>query len=177
MTKLAMYLGILIVAGTPAAAHDAPLSRAVAAANAPIDWLIGDWRSLSGGNRLRQSISWGPHRSYIKFSTYMQQPGKAEALHFEGIAIWNGKSKAFDYLFAVEPGSGAQEKGTIRAQADGSIVRQVELTGTDGKTGQFRQLFRSTGQGRAVTALMRKTVTGWEPTFPGSEEIEMTLQR
>lgn len=177
MTKLAMCLGILIVAVTPAVAHDAPLSPAVVAANAPVEWLIGDWVSLEDGNRLRQNLSWGPHRSYIKVSTYMQQPGKLEVLHFEGIAIWNGGSKAFDYLFAVEPGSGTQEKGTIRAKSDGSVIREVEFTGPDGKAAQFRQVFRPTGKGKAVTSLMRETATGWEPTFPGSDEIEMTLQR
>ena len=176
MTKLAMCLGILIVAAKPAAAHDAPLSPAVVAANAPVEWLIGDWASLEDGNRLRQNLSWGPHRSYIKFSTYMQQPGKPEALHFDGIAIWNGGSKAFDYLFAVEPGSGLQEKGTIRAESDGSVVREVELTGPEGKAAQFRQVFRSTGKGKAVTSLMRRTASGWEPSFPGSDKIEMTRQ-
>jgi hypothetical protein len=161
------------IAAAPAAAHDAPLSPAAIAANAPFEWLIGDWRSLEGGNQLRQNLSWGPHRSYIKYSTYMQQPGKEERIHFEGIAVWNGKSKLLDYVFAVEPGSAVQERGTIRAEADGSIVREVEFTGADGQTGHFRQTFRKTGPSSAVTSLMRQTATGWEANFPGSDNIVM----
>jgi hypothetical protein len=79
-----------------------------------------------------------------------------------------------DYVFAVEPGSAIQEKGTIRAETDSSIVREVEFTGSDGKVGQFRQTFRRTGSDSAVTSLMRRTDKGWEPNFPGSERIVMT---
>ena len=174
MIRLVKILAIagLTVAAAPAAAHQP--SPAATAANAPFEWLIGDWDSLEGGNRLRQSLSWGPHRSYVKYSTFMQQPGQPERLHFEGIAVWNAKSRMLDYVFAVEPGSAVQEKGTIRAEANGSIVREVEFTGSDGKVGQFRQYFRRTGADRAVTSLMRKTDKGWEPNFPGSDKIEMS---
>jgi hypothetical protein len=174
---MAKVLGILcaVAALTATAPVSAQAGDAtIRAANAPYEWLIGDWLSDSAGNRLRQSLSWGPQRAYIKYSTYMQSLGKEEHLHFEGIAVWNGKSKVFDYVFAVEPGSGLQEKGTIRVEADGSIVREVEFTDPDGKVGHFRQTFRKTGQDSAVTSLMRETATGWEPNFPGSDKMLMT---
>jgi hypothetical protein len=79
-----------------------------------------------------------------------------------------------DYLFAVEPGSGVQESGTYRAEADGSIIREVRLIDPRGNVGTFRQTFVRTGQDSAITTLMRKTDTGWVPTFPGSERIELT---
>lgn len=178
MIKLAAFLfaGAFLIAAAPGAAHDAPLSPAAVAANAPFEWLIGDWLSVAGSNRLRQNLSWGPHRSYIKYSTYIQPEGQKEQIHFEGIAVWNGKSKAFEYLFAVEPGSAVQEKGTIRAQGDGSLVREVEFTGADGKIGYFRQTIRRTGADSATTSLMRQTAAGWEATFPGSDTIEMKRQ-
>ena len=78
-----------------------------------------------------------------------------------------------DYLFAVEPGSGVQENGTYRAEADGTIIREVELIDARGNTGTFRQTFRRTGPDSAITTVMRKTDTGWEPTFPGGEKIEL----
>jgi hypothetical protein len=170
LVKMLAIAGLAVAA--PSAAHEP--SPAATAANAPFEWLIGDWDSEENGNRLRQSLSWGPHRSYVKYSTFMQQPGQPKRLHFEGIAVWNANSRMLDYVFAVEPGSAIQEKGTIRAETDSSIVREVEFTGSDGKVGQFRQTFRRTGSDSAVTSLMRRTEKGWEPNFPGSERIVMT---
>ena len=123
---------------------------------------------------IRQNFRWGPARSYIFYSTYTAHPGQPERLHFEGIMVWNGRSGALDYVFAIEPGSGGQEKGSIRAEPDGTIVREVELTAANGNVGQFRQTFRRTGADAAMTSLMRRTDDGWQPNFPGSDRIAMT---
>lgn len=139
-----------------------------------IEWLIGDWLSDEGANLVRQSFTWGPKQSYILYSTYTAMGGRPEALHFEGILVWNAKSRAYDYVFAIEPGSGGQEKGSIAVQPDGSIVRDVELTTAAGQVGRFRQTFRRIDDRNAVTSLMRQTANGWEPNFPGSDRIAMS---
>ena len=140
---------------------------------APYEFLIGDWTSNTGGTVLRQSFSWGPNRSYIRYSTYLKSSTAPEKMHFDGIMVWNGKSKLLDFVFAIEPGSGIQEKGTVSAQPDGSLIREVELTGKHGSVSHFRQTFRSTGPKAAVTSVMRRTEAGWEPNFPGADRIEM----
>ena len=157
-------------ANPTAAQQPAAGPSAAAAPYAPYTWLIGDWSS-SGG--IRELITFGPNRAYLKFSVFTPQNG-LEHLHFEGIAMWNGKAKQLDYLFAVEPGSGVQENGTIRAEADGSLVREVEFIDAKGATGTFRQLFKQTGPDTAVTSLFRQTDKGWIPTFPGAEKIELS---
>ena len=155
----------------PRAAQAPSTSTPAASTYAPYNWLIGDWSSKSG---IRELITYGPRQSYIRFSVFTPAADGAENLHFEGIAMWNAKSKMLDYLFAVEPGSGVQENGTIRAEADGSIVREVELIDAKGKTGTFRQTFRQTGANSAVTTVMRQTPVGWVPTFPGSDNLALT---
>ncbi len=142
----------------------------------PYEFLIGNWYSpLPGSNlTIRQQFKWGPAKSYISYATYMAEPGKPEHLHFEGIMVWNGKSKALDFLFAVEPPSGVEEKGTVKAEADGTIIRDVEMTDAKGAVSHFRQTFRSTGANSAVTSLLRQTDKGWTATMPGSEELNMT---
>ena len=160
----------------PASAQGPAQKPAAAPEYAPVSWLIGDWVSDEGGSKIRQSFRWGPNRSYILYSTYTAMNGRPEALHFEGILAWNSRSKAYDYVFAIEPGSGGQEKGSIIVQADGSIVREVELTRPDGQVGRFRQTFRQTSPDAALTSLMRQTKQGWEPIFPGSDRIALVRQ-
>ena len=87
--------------------------------------------------------------------------------------VWNGKSRALDYLFAIEPGSGAQEKGTVRGEPGKPVVREVELTGADGAVSHFRQTFQEVGPQKVLTSLMRLTEAGWQPNFPGADRIEM----
>ena len=168
---------VLIIAAAAAANLAVPVAAqapstppAAASTYAPYDWLIGDWSSKSG---LRELITYGPRRSYLRFSVFTPDADGSEHLHFEGIAMWNAKTKVLDYLFAVEPGSGVQENGTYRVEADGLIIREVELIDARGQVATFRQTFRSTGADSAVTTLMRQTPTGWVPTFPGSERIEL----
>lgn len=166
-------LGLVLAAPAAAQQQSAP---ATVAANpyAAYDWLIGDWYAQAGPGMIRELITYGPNRSYVKYSVFTAPTEDGpQHLHFEGIALWNGRTKALDYLFAVEPGSGVQENGTIRAEADGSIVREVEFIDPKGNVGIFRQTFVRTGPDSAITTLMRRTATGWEPTFPGAERIEL----
>ena len=169
-TTAAFALSIAAIA--PLQAQQPPASSALPAdPYASFDWLIGDW-SAAGG--LRELITYGPSRSYIRFSAFFSTKDEPQHLHFEGIAVWNAKSRMLDYLFALEPGSGAQESGTYRAEADGTIIREVELIDAKGNTATFRQTFRRTGPDSAITTVMRKTASGWEPTFAGGESIELT---
>lgn len=141
---------------------------------APYEFLIGDWYSkLTGSDMaIHQQFKWGPGKSYITYATYMVLPGKPEQLHFEGMMVWNGASKALDFLFVVQPGSGAQEKGTVLAQPDGSIVRNVEMTDDDGDKSHFRQTFRRSEGGKVITTMMEETATGWKLDAPGEIVME-----
>lgn len=141
------------------------------------EFLIGDWYTRPNGAQgpsIHQRFEWGPNRSYIRYATLMAEPGKPEAVHFEGMLVWRGATETLDFLIVVEPGSGDQEQGTVHVEADGSIIRDVLLTRADGQTSRFRQTFRSTGRDTAVTTLMRQTTTGWVPTFPGSDNLQMS---
>jgi len=140
----------------------------------PYEFLIGDWYSkLSGQDiTIHQQFKWGPHKSYIVYASYMAPAGKPEQLHFEGIMVWNGKSKALDFLFALQPGSGAQEKGTVTVQADGSVVRDVQLTDDDGDRDHFRQTFRMLDGGKVATGIMEETPGGWKSSPLGDIVME-----
>ena len=173
-----MVAMLLIASASPAIAQHGGAVETVPLATAhdpyrPYEFLIGDWISQEGSSTLRQSVRWGPQRAYMVYSTYMQQPGSPERLHFEGIMVWNGKSKQLDFLFAVEPGSWVQEQGTIYAGPDGTIVRDVELTSANGSVSQFRQTIRRVDANTAITSLMTRKGDRWEPNFPGSDRIEM----
>lgn len=175
MTWKTALLGALFVS-SGALAQQAPQRPTAMTSNpyAPYEWLIGDWYSAAGPEQIHQRLQYGPNRSYILYSTFTNAAGQPEKLHFEGIMVWNGKTKALDYLFAVEPGSGVQEKGTLRAQADGTVVREVEFTSPAGDTAHFRQQFWRTADNEVLTSLMRQTATGWELNFPGSDKIAMS---
>ncbi len=169
---------LMIAAASPAVAQHGGAKTTVPLQTAhdpyrPYQFLVGDWISQEGSSTLRQSIRWGPQRAYMIYSTYMQQPGSPERLHFEGIMAWNGKTKKLDFLFAVEPGSWIQERGTLQSEADGTIVREVELTSAEGTVSQFRQTIRQVDATNAVTSLMTRKGDAWEPNFPGSDRIEM----
>ena len=160
-----------LVASAEATGHPVEPSQFVATEKpyAPYEFLIGDWSSRLESDKvtIRQQFKWGPDHSYINYATYMTPDGHPEELHFEGMMVWNGKSKALDFLFAVAPGSGVEEKGTVTAQSDGAVVRDVELTDAAGKSGRFRQTFRKGADGTIVTSVMRQTEKGWETSPPG----------
>ena len=185
--RLAAAFAVATIAATPVAAQPAAPQRQmvleapkmIANPYADYEFLIGDWYSKPNGGpdvSIHQNFRWGTNKSYIYYTTLTAEGAKPEAIHFEGMAVWNGQSKKLDYIVASEPGSGAQESGTFHVETDGTIVRDVKLTRPDGKTQNFRQTFRKTGADSAVTTLMRQTASGWEPNFPGSERIEMRRQ-
>ena len=179
-------LGLGILGSGPVWAQQAPTSSAQTRIEAPVDianpytayaFLIGDWDSHPAGGAdvsIHQNFRWGTRRSYIYYTTMTRENGRPEAIHFEGMFVWNGAHRNLDYVIVSEPGSGAQEQGTMHAEADGSIVRDVTMTRASGQVAHFRQTFRQTGSDTAVTSLMRQTATGWEPNFPGSDHIVMT---
>ncbi len=142
-----------------------------------LEGLIGDWDTgpVGAPPDFVQRLSWGTARAYIVFRTTLVT-ADGEHLHFEGPILWNAASRRFDYLFAIEPQSGAlaQERGEIYVNGEGAIIRDVTLTGADGLTAQFRQTIRVIDDDTAETSLMRATADGWSPTFPGSERLVMT---
>ena len=140
------------------------------------EFLIGDWYTKPSGGpdlRIHQQFAWGTEKGSIKYTTLTNVGAAPEAIHFEGLLVWNGATKGLDYVIAVEPGSGGQEKGSLHVEADGAVVREVLLTRADGKTAQFRQRFWRENDA-VFTSLMRKTDKGWEPNFPGSERLAMS---
>jgi hypothetical protein len=141
---------------------------------APYEFLIGDWYSKLASQNvvIHQQFKWGPGKSYITYASYIVQPGKPEQLHFEGIMVWNGKSKTLDFLFALQPGSGAQEKGTVHAEPDGTVVRNIAMTASDADIDDFRQTFRKTPAGQVLTSMMERTATGWKLDPPGEIVME-----
>src|SRR6266496_1325831 len=131
MKQLYLFVAICSAAAAgPALAHVVPPSHFLETAKpyATYEFLIGDWYSKPKGEEVtvHQQFRWGPNKSYITYATYMDVPGKPEQLHFEGMMVWNGKTSALDYLFVVQPGSGVQERGTVRTEPDGSVIREVE---------------------------------------------------
>lgn len=143
---------------------------------APYEFLIGDWYSKLPNQHLviHQQFRWGPAKSYINYATYMILPGQPEELHFGGMMVWNGQSKRLDFLFALQPGSGAQEKGTVVANADGTIVREIAMTAPDGDLDRFRQTFQKTAAGKIVTTMMEQTASGWKLDPPGEIILDRT---
>lgn len=157
---------------------------------APYAGLIGTWDftpEQGGAVVAVEEFRWGANQSYIAQTTSLVINGKTEP-HFKGVMVWNGINRNVDYLFVVDMKYGlAQERGTYAVQADGSIVREVIATyaegvrpvglpiaGPAGASQQFRQTFKPLPDGRMATSLMRKTDSGWVPTFPGADRLVMT---
>jgi hypothetical protein len=176
--------GVLVSSG--AIAQPAPKPQMQMQVDAPTmianpygayEFLIGDWYSKPSGGpdvTIHQNFKWGTNKSYIFYTTLTREGGKPEGVHFEGMLVWNGATKGLDYVIASEPGSGTQEQGTLHIDPDGAVVREVTMITAAGKSQVFRQRFWRTGADTAMTSLMRQTATGWEPNFPGSEQIAMS---
>ena len=175
---LLIHAAALLAAPTIASAHSVTQTHFLETAKpyAPYEFLIGDWYTKLAGQDMviHQQFSWGPGKSYIMYATYMALPGKPEQLHFTGMMVWNGKSKALDFLFSLQPGSGAQEKGTVNVQSDGSILREIAMTAPDGDLDRFRQMFRKLAGGKVATRMMKQTGTGWKLDPPGEIVMEKT---
>ena len=183
MIMPAIVAGVL--ASNGAIAQPAPKPQMQMRIDAPVkianpygayEFLIGDWYTKPTGGpdlRFHQQFSWGTEKGSIKYTTLTTVGPAPEAVHFEGLLVWNGATKLVDYIIVTEPGSGGQEKGTLHAEADGAIVRDVLLTRADGKTSTFQQRFWREN-GALFMSMMRKTDKGWEPNFPGSERLAMS---
>jgi hypothetical protein len=151
---------------------------------APYAPLIGEWSLASAdGTPVGTSrFSWGPGQSYIWFATALAEQGR-EMPHFEGILVWNGLNRNLDMLLSIDlQGGRAQESGTLAVAPDGTIVRDHAATYTATATRPafreaFRQTFRLEGPDRIATSVLRRTATGWAPTFPGSDALVMTRRR
>jgi hypothetical protein len=174
----------MIATAAPAAAQAHPQSQArpqEASVYAPYAPLIGEW-SLTAADGTAVGISrfsWGPGQSYIWFATALAEQGR-EVPHFEGILVWNGLNRNLDMLQSIDlQGGRAQESGTLVVAPDGTIVRDHAATYTATATRpafreEFRQTFRLEGHDRIATSVLRRTATGWVPTFPGSDLLVMT---
>lgn len=178
MFERLVLIGVVgcLSATTIANAHSVPQTHFLETAKpyAPYEFLIGDWYSKLASQNvvIHQQFKWGPGHSYITYASYLVLPGKPEQLHFEGMMVWNGKSKALDFLFSLQPGSGAQEKGTVIAQPDGTIVREIEVTTSDADLDRFRQTFRKISVGKVITSMMEQTAKGWTLDPPGEIMME-----
>lgn len=155
---------------------------------APYEFMIGEWAIQEEGAppAAVTRLKWGPNRSYIWISTDLLIGGK-EMPHYEGMLVWNGVRKNLDMLLTLDPAGGrVQEQGTVSIAADGTVVRTITayyshgVTAPDGsKVGPaglavpFEQRFRLAAPGRIETSMMRRTATGWVPTFPGSDQVWM----
>ena len=155
----------------------------------PYKFLIGEWNvgAEGGPPMVIERFKWGPNQSYIWFSTSELVNG-TEHPHFEGMLMWNGIHKNLDMLLALDLNGGRiQEKGTLSVEADGTVVRDITATysegvrpigqpvvGPEGATGHFRQTFKAVGPDKVITVVMRETKDGWVPTFPGSDHLVMT---
>lgn len=178
MFKRLVLIGAVscLAAPTIANAHSVTQTHFLETARpyAPYEFLIGDWYSKLATQNvvIHQQFKWGPARSYITYASYLVLPGKPEQLHFEGMMVWDGQSKALDFLFALQPGSGAQEKGKVIAKADGTIVRDIAMTASDADLDRFRQTFRKIAGGKVVTSMMEQTAKGWKLDPPGEIVME-----
>lgn len=186
---LLAFSGALLVS-TLSAQHAPPNAGAPAAdatdVYAPYEILIGDWDVMSPGKppSIAMHFKWaGGPRGYILFNTSLLH-GQSEETHFEGILIWNEVNRNLDMLVSLDPLAGrTQEKGIVRVESDGTIVREIvaigpqAVRGADGKpaagSANFRQTFKVVGPNEVHTTVMRQTKDGWVPTFPGSENLVM----
>jgi hypothetical protein len=160
---------------------------------APYAFLIGQWDVApeSGGPPLGGALfRWGPKESYIWCAATIAAGGR-EIPHFEGLLMWNGVQKNLDVLIALDlEGGRIQEKGTLRVDADGTVVREITasysegvhpigmpVAGAAGATARFRQTFQPDGPDRIRTRVLRETADGWVATFPGSDRLVMTRRK
>ena len=164
----------------------APQPAVAASPYAPYEFLMGDWDVMQPDKPpfMVMHFKWGGGpRGYIFYNASMLKDG-AEETHFEGMLIWNAVSKNLDMLLTLDPTHGeTQERGTVYITSDGTVVRQIQaigpqsVRGPDGKptagSAIFRQTFKQTGPDEIKTVVLRDTLNGWVPTFPGSENLIM----
>jgi len=156
----------------------------------PFEILVGEWDVRATDDRAVAAIirvRWGPNHSYLWYASSLLFDGHEEP-HLEGMLVWNAVHKNLDMLFSMDLRTGkVQEQGTMSAQADGTIVREITAIygegahgmgmppiGPEGATAQFRETYKKISDDKILTSAMRKTKTGWVATFPGSDHLVMT---
>ena len=156
----------------------------------PYEFLLGEWNvsATSGGSPVATArFRWGPNRSYIWYAGSLVLDG-VERPHFEGLLVWNGVRHNLDMLLSMDLERGfVQEQGSLHAEPDGTVVREITATysegtrpiggppvGRAGTTARFRQTFKLEGPDRVLTSVLRQTEKGWTATFPGSDRLVMT---
>jgi hypothetical protein len=177
-----LLVAIVLAAAAPAANATGPY--------APYEFLIGDWdvSVAEGPPAMVARFSWGPNRSYIRYAASLLT-AKGEEPHFEGVLMWNGVAKNLDMLLMLDLSERAavQERGTLSLAPDGTLVREINASysegatpiggrkaGANGTTVHFRQTYRRLAPDKIESAAMRETPQGWVPTFPGGDRMIMT---
>jgi hypothetical protein len=183
--SIAIAFGVVCCVSAPARAAERGSSNW-----APYEFLIGEWdvASESGGPPVAAArFRWGPNRSYVWYAGSLVLDG-VERPHFEGLLLWNGVHRNLDMLLSMDLDGGlVQEQGTMHAEPDGTVVREITATysegsnpiggstvGLDGATASFRQTFKAVGPDRVLTSVLRRVEQRWTPTFPGSDHLVMT---
>lgn len=169
---------LLLVCTGPGQGHPAmPAATTTESPYAPYETLIGEWDvgAPAAPSTMVMRFRWGTNRSYIWYGANLVRKDGEEP-HFEGVLMWNGISKKLDMLLMLDvtTRAGAQESGTMSIEPDGTMVRDITATFADGRTEKFRQTFRRLSNDKVETAVLRKTLQGWTPTFPGSDRLIMT---
>src|SRR3954470_7226544 len=189
------YLLVMVSVALAGASHvwsaESPAKDAAATQFAPYEFLIGEWdlKATDDGPAVAIiRVKWGPNRSYIWYTSTLVFGGE-EMPHLEGMLVWNGVHKNLDMLFCMDLKTGkVQEQGTMSAQPDGTIVRDITATyaagsrgmgmpataGPEGATAHFRETYQKISPDKIVTSAMRETKDGWVATFPGSDHLIMT---
>jgi hypothetical protein len=181
-----------LLALTAIAFGQAPAAAAPSDPYGPYKFLIGEWDVVPEGGGPAAGVArlkWGPNKSYIWYSMSLLDNG-AERPHFEGILVWNGVQKNLDMLLSMDLEHGlVQEKGFVTAEPDGTVVREITASYSEGvramgghgstgaqsgATAKFRQTFKAAGPDRILTRALRDSPHGWIATFPGSDRLAMT---
>lgn len=180
--RLAPIVVALALVAAPSVHADSPY--------APYAFLIGDWNvsTTEGTPFMVARLSWAANRSYIRYTASILSD-KGEEPHFDGVLMWNGVAKNLDMLLMLDltARAGAQERGTLSIAPDGTVVREIVASYSEGMapmgghkadangaTANFRQTYRRLSADRIATTVMRKTAQGWLATFPGSDRLIMT---
>ena len=180
MTRASLSVAFLLLAGCATSSFHAPHAAPASAAEsvyAPYRFLVGEWNvapAAGGPPAAVTRFRWGPNQSYLWFAVATLAEGREEP-HLEGLLVWNGARKDLDMLVVLDlDGGRAQEQGRLFVDADGSVVREITAIGSSGTRSNFRQTFRSDGERRILTSVMRQAGSEWVATFPGSDRLVMT---
>jgi hypothetical protein len=174
--------------------HAAPASALATSDHySPYRFLLGEWEIGPEGQPpfMVMRMNFGRNESYLWYSASLVHGG-TEEVHFEGMLLWNGVRGNLDLLLSLDPARGrVQERGIMRAEADGMLVREIIGTYSSGETLmwngqrvghhgaeiQFRQTYRAISPDEVLTVIMRKEGDSWVPTFPGSDHIIMRRKK